>query len=156
MVLHCWWMASSSLRLPFDQQPWSGKNCRRCFFVLIFMNTIFVFYHMSIFWRVDWRCAKQNEVYSCILVLLHGKELWQMVRVGGGEVKSKAKRKKEHDEAEQEQLGKLRLRDVLWRIKSNNSIDKRQYPDRQDTRIAPSMPTLRKKKKPMKAKSKMQ
>ena len=54
-----------------------------------------------------------------------------MVRVGGGEVKSKAKRKEEHDEAEQEQLGKLRLRDVLWRIKSNNSIGKRQYPDRQ-------------------------
>ena len=35
-----------------------------------------------------------------------------MVRVGGGEVKSKAKRKKEHDEAEQEQLGKVWLRDV--------------------------------------------
>ena len=37
-----------------------------------------------------------------------------MVRVGGGEVKSKAKRKEEHDEAEQEQLGKLRLRDVSY------------------------------------------
>ena len=47
--------------------------------------------------------------------ILHGKELWEMVRVGGGEVKSKAKRKEEHDEAEQEQLGKVGLRDVQWR-----------------------------------------
>ena len=32
-----------------------------------------------------------------------------MVRVGGGEVKSKAKGKEEHDEAEQEQLGRMIL-----------------------------------------------
>ena len=73
------------------------------------VEIVFVFCHMFIFSGVDWRCAKQNEVYSCILVLLHSKELWQMVRVGGGEVKSKAKGKEEHDEAEQEQLGRMIL-----------------------------------------------
>ena len=36
-----------------------------------------------------------------------------MVRVGGGEVKSKAKRKEEHDEAEQEQLGRIILMTMI-------------------------------------------
>ena len=43
----------------------------------------------------------------------------------------------EYDEAKQEQLEKLR--DVLWKLKSNNSIDRRQYQDQQD---APPMPTI--------------
>ena len=88
----------------------AGWLLRLCASLLInSVETIFVFCHMFIFSGVDWRCAKQNEVYSCILVLLHSKELWQMVRVGGGEVKSKAKGKEEHDEAEQEQLGRMIL-----------------------------------------------
>ena len=118
----------------------------------------FEYCYMFKFWRVDRRSAKLNgsssppqicpahQIWAIMSVifeflyseLLHGKELWEMVRVGGGEVKSKAKRKEEHDEAEQEQLGKLRLRDVQWRLKSNNSIDERQYQDWPDTMTPPS------------------
>ena len=40
IVVNCWWIASLSLRLPFDQQCRDSKNCRRCFYVFTFNNTI--------------------------------------------------------------------------------------------------------------------